>query len=141
MARQSCLPFESVLEIAQPIAAARDVEDAGTVRQPIEDRRGRRLVADQRFGPVADAPVGGEEHAAAADPWAGARDCAIRCLEIRSRSGHASKHSHLMQALASEPHFSSLSTSTALTMRSSAASLGTEEGKAGLPVEGPPYEG
>jgi hypothetical protein len=53
--------LQGVLEVAQPVAAALDLEDMGAVEQPVEDSRGQHLVAGEQFGPVTDALVGGDD--------------------------------------------------------------------------------
>lgn len=53
--------LEGLLEVAQSVAAALDVEDMGAMQQPVEDGGGQHLVAGQQFGPVADTLVGGDE--------------------------------------------------------------------------------
>ena len=61
-----CSGPQGFLEIAQPVAAALDVENMGAVLQAIEDGGGQHLVAGKQFCPVADALVGGNPHGAAA---------------------------------------------------------------------------
>ena len=55
-----------MLEVAETVAAALDVEDVAVVEEPVEDGGGEDLVAGQEFGPVLDAFVGGDEDRAAA---------------------------------------------------------------------------
>ena len=60
--------LQRVLEVAEPVAAALDVEDVGAVEQAIEEGGGQDLVAGEELGPVADALVGGDQHRAAFVP-------------------------------------------------------------------------
>jgi hypothetical protein len=60
------LHAERLFEVAQPIAAAFDVEHVGFVQQPVKDRGGEHFVAGEQFGPVADRLVGRNQDRAAA---------------------------------------------------------------------------
>ena len=55
---------DGLLQVAQPVAAALDVEDVAVMEQPVEDGGGQHLVAGQQLGPVLDALVGGDEDGA-----------------------------------------------------------------------------
>src|SRR5262249_34982851 len=63
---RSDAPDGGLLEVAQAVAPALDVEHVALVQEPIEDRGRQDLVAGEHLGPVLDALVGRDEDAAAA---------------------------------------------------------------------------
>src|SRR3954452_23830621 len=57
--------LQRLLEVAQTVAAALDVQHVRAVQQPVQDRRRQHLVAGEQLGPVAHALVGGDHDRAA----------------------------------------------------------------------------
>lgn len=60
------LHTEGLLEVAQAIGSALDVQDMGFVQQPVKDGGGQHFVAGEKLGPVAHGFVGGDQDRAAA---------------------------------------------------------------------------
>ena len=44
--------FQGFLQITQPVTASANVEDIGSVQEPIQDGGGKDFVAGEQFGPV-----------------------------------------------------------------------------------------
>jgi hypothetical protein len=56
--------FQGVFQVAQPVAAALDVEHVRAVQEPVEDGGRQDLIAGEQLRPVPDALVGRDDHGA-----------------------------------------------------------------------------
>jgi len=52
---------KGIFQVAEPVAAAFDVDHVGVVQQPVQDGCGERLVPGHQLGPVPHALIGGDQ--------------------------------------------------------------------------------